>query len=82
MTARARVVASLLLADLTPSWVDQVAVDRCLAGRDTGRPLHRAERLAVTRALLAAGHSTAEIARRIPCCDRDATQLVKEARAC
>jgi hypothetical protein len=75
-----RRVSNLMRSDLTPDWCDQVSVDRCLAGKPVGRPLHRAERLAVARALLSNGHGTVELSRLIPCTDRAATQLIKEAR--
>ncbi|GAB3472126.1 hypothetical protein [Actinophytocola sediminis] len=67
--------------DVTPDWVDRVAIDRALAGRPVGRRLHRAERLVIARRLVAAGHGASMIDKVTRCGGRAAQELAKEARA-
>lgn len=64
--------------DLTPRFFDRVAVDRALAARPVGRPLHRAERLAVTRVLVEMGESATVVADMTGSTISAARELIEE----
>ena len=72
-------VGHLLNDDLTPDWVDAVAVRRCLNGLDVGRPLHHAERLVVAATAHERGDSNAEIGRLLDVVGETARKYIKEA---
>jgi hypothetical protein len=65
--------------DITPTWLDRIAVARCLTGHPVGRPLHHAERLAVTRELLDRGERTGVVARHLACNADTARRIIREA---
>lgn len=78
-----RRVSDLMHADLTPAWLDRVAVDRALMGVPVGRALHHAERVEVARILLATGHTTPHwVSKLCRCSMEDARQLMEEVRSC
>lgn len=60
-------LAGLAQGDLTPSWMDWVAVDRCIRQRPVGRSLSQAERQAVARECQERGMSNEDIAKRLKC---------------
>lgn len=67
--------------DLRPDMVDQVVVDRVLAGREgPGRPLHHAERVAVAATVVAAGDGSTRLASLLKCNARTANALIAEAK--
>lgn len=70
--------------ELTPSWVDKVAVDRVLAGRAPGRTLSYAERVEVARRVddpdQAPGKTAWTAAKLLGCSHSFATELVQVAR--
>lgn len=66
--------------DLTPDWVDDVAVDRVLNGRKLDRVLHHAERIALARRVLARGGGSGELAKLLSCSAPVARELVDAAR--
>lgn len=68
--------------DLTPDWIDQVAIDRAMVGHPVGRPLHAAERRHITRVLVGLGHGASQVARICRCSGHEAAALVKEATPC
>lgn len=70
----------LMHDDITPTWVDRVAVQRCLNGDDIGRPLHHAEKLAVARRAHARGDSSTILGRLLGCSEDTARKIRKEAR--
>lgn len=67
--------------DMTPDFVDRVVVDRVLAGRERpGRLLHHAERVAVARAVVAAGDGYNRLMSLLHCNAKNARALVAEAK--
>jgi hypothetical protein len=72
----------LLHDDLTPAWLDHIAVTRCLNGHDVGRPLHHAERLAVARHVRHRGDGAGTLAALLGCNADAARTILKEATAC
>lgn len=72
-----RRTAALMREDLTPRWLDLVAVQRAVRGQPVGRALHRAERVEVARRLPdATANHLAEV---IGCSVRDAHTYIQEA---
>lgn len=67
--------------DHTPDFLDEVAVELALAGREVGRPLHHAERLAVARELLTRGEGATAISKVARCSHAEARTLVREVTA-
>lgn len=71
----------LMHADLTPTWLDRVAVNRCLDGLPVGRELHHAEKLAVARAVHADGGSTNRLAGLLGC-SADLARDIRQEASC
>ncbi|HEV2930750.1 MAG TPA: hypothetical protein VGW74_18870 [Propionibacteriaceae bacterium] len=65
--------------DLTPLWVDQVVVERALAGKPAGRAFHRAERVEIARRVTAAGGGFNRLMRILGCSGDVAQRLISEA---
>lgn len=67
--------------DLRPDFVDEVVVDRVLAGREKpGRLLHHAERVAVARVVVAAGDGYNRLMSLLNCNSLNAKALIAEAK--
>lgn len=70
--------------ELTPCWLDPVAVDRCLRGRPVGRELSYAERIEVARRMddpdSAPGVVGWQVQQLLNCSHSYATTLVETAR--
>lgn len=65
-------------SDLTPRWVDDVVVDRVLAGHRVGRRLHEAERVEVARRVLAAGDGFNRVMSLLKCSGDLAKRLIAD----
>lgn len=65
--------------DLTPKWLDPVAVDRVLHGWPVGRALHEAERVEVARILAAGGRGVDIVASILACSGQTARRLITAA---
>lgn len=70
--------------ELTPCWLDLVAVDRALCGRPVGRELSYAERIEVARRMddpdVAPGVTGWQVQQVLGCSHSFATTLVETAR--
>lgn len=65
--------------ELTPRWLDRVAVDRFCAGHDVGRPLTYAERLAAAAKLVRLGWTVNGAAEQARISPSTVAQLVGDA---
>lgn len=65
-------------SDITPDWVDHVAIARAMAHKKVGRSLHHAERVEIARRLVAAGQGAGELAKVAKCSADTARELIEQ----